>query len=111
LKGLLSGGLSFVDALACSKGLNSGLIYKGLKAMHIAGLHEYRSFHEELQSLREYLHDMLLSDSAKRSGLFNNRRIAQTLKEHYDLKKYHHKEITLALDLTLAQQIFRAELL
>ena len=110
LKGLLYGGLTFVDALICSKGLDRGVVYKGLKALHVAGLHEYRSFHEELQFLRDYVHDMLLADSVKGSGLFNSGRIAQTLKEHYELKKFHHKEISLALDLALAQQIFRAEM-
>ncbi len=110
LKGLFYGGLSFIDALVCSRGLDRGMIYQGLKAMRIAGLHEYRSCHEELQYLREFVHDTLSSASVRRSGLFHNKRITEILKEHYVLKKYHHKEITLALDLALAQRIFKADL-
>ena len=109
ISGLLYGGLAFMDALVCSKGLDTGVIYKGMKAMHIAGFHEYRSFHTELLFLRDYVHDTLLSESVTKSGLFNSKKIAKLLKEHYILKNHHQKEIMVALDLALAQQIFKAE--
>lgn len=108
LKGILFGGLAFADALACSRGWNTGRLYKALQAVHIGGLHEYRSTHRELVFLKEFVHDTLLSQIMKNSGILDNGKIAQMLKEHYDMKQYHHKEISLAMDLALAQRNFKA---
>ena len=58
-----------MDAIAYSKGLNSGLIGKGFKHMHIAGLHEFKDYTVWLKSyMKEFIHDTLLSDSIKGSG-------------------------------------------
>jgi hypothetical protein len=109
-KGLFIGGMAFADALVCSRGWDTGVSYRALQAVHVGGLHEYRSAHRELECLKEYVHDTLLSDAVDSGGLLNKARIAQLLNEHYVMRRYHHKAITLAMDLALAQQNFKASI-
>ena len=111
LSGLVNGGLAFLDAIAYSKGLNSGLIGKGFKLMHIAGLHEFKDYTVWLKSyMKEFIHDTLLSDSIKGSGLFNVKILTKILEEHYSDRNDHYKEIVFALDLALAKQIFKTKI-
>lgn len=110
LKGTMLGSLAFLDALASSKGLDSGLLYKGLKTMHVIGLHEYTQFKTWLKILRDFVHDTLSSDSIMKSGLFNEKVIHKMLQEHYSSQRCHYKSLVLALDLALAKHIYKATL-
>ncbi len=108
--GLIAGTLTFADAIACSKGFDSGLTGKGLKMARITGLHEFRYHKKWMKSyLKEFVIDTLSSNSAKNCGLFNLKNVNKMLKEHFLSVKCHHKALTFALDLALAQQIFKAK--
>ena len=109
-KGMLLGGCAFADALLSSRGNGSGLLSRGLKAVHIAGLHEYTPYRSWLLGLREFVFSTLLSRDVRQNGLFHEKRLAVMVEEHYSHKRSHHKELGVALDLALAQQAFRASI-
>jgi len=110
LQGLLLGGGAFADALAASRGKGSGLLSRGLQAAHIKGLHEYTPFKTWLMDLREFVTSTLVSQDVQQSGLFDAKRLAAMLEEHYTQKRSHHKELGVALDLALAAQVFTASI-
>lgn len=107
-RGLAYGAMALCDALMCSRGLDSGALYKALEAVNIAGLHEYRSLHQELGLLKAYVHDVLCSEPVRNGGLLNRGRIIQMLREHYEEGRSHDKALSRALDLAMAQLNFRA---
>ena len=109
--GSVMGVLTFIDAVLASRGLDSGLIGKGLEAMHITGLHEFKHYKKWMNSfMKDFVCDVLLSHSVKESGLFNTEKINKVIEEHYSSKKCHYKALALALDLALSQQVFKSTL-
>lgn len=111
LPGLCWGMLTFLDAIAASKGLNSGVSGKGLKFLNITGLHEFRYYDAWMKSfMKEFIYDTLLSDSIKASGLFNIKRLEKMVEEHYSYQRDHHKALVFALDIAVAKEAFNAAL-
>lgn len=109
VKGMMYGGLTFIDALATKKELNSQILSKSLDRFGITGLHEYKHTNVWLRAfLKEFIHDTLLSSSVRNGGLFENGSLTKILNDHFTMYKSHEKEIILALDLALAQDIFKA---
>lgn len=111
LKGITYGSLAFLDALASSRRVDSGVIQRSLRAFGITGLQEFKHAGLWLRSyLRDFVYDTLLSFTTRNSGLFHNGNLAKALEEHYSARRSHEKEIVLALDLALAREIFKPEL-
>ncbi len=106
--GIFRGFLTFIDALAYSRGLSTGITGKMLKYTHITGLHEFSHFKELFNTnLRDFVHDTLLSASINQSTLFNHAVLRKMLQEHYSSKICHYKSLVLALDLAIANKIFK----
>ena len=107
LPGFARGGLTFLDAIIASRGFDSGLLYRGLEVMHIAGLHEFKRLRLWMNIfMREFVHDTLLSTLTLQSGIFNEKRLKTVIEEHYSGEKCHLKALTLALDIALAKASF-----
>lgn len=107
LKGLTSGVLAFLDALAWSQRASSKALQRTFRALGISGLHEYKHTDLWLTSfLKDFVHDTLRSSTTRESGLFNNANLVRALEEHYSGRKSHEKEIMVALDLALAGAVF-----
>ena len=107
LSGLFWGMLTFLDAIAFSKGLNSGMSSRSLRLLNITGLHEFRDYDIWMKSfMKEFVCDTLLSDSIKTSGLFNMKILKKMLEEHYSPQENHHDALVFALDIAVAQEVF-----
>ncbi len=109
LPGLLWGMLTFLDAIAFAKGLNSGMSSRSLRLLNITGLHEFRHYDMWMKSfMKEFVCDTLLSAPIKTSNLFNMKKLEKMLEEHYSSKMDHHKVLVFALDIAVAKQVFGA---
>jgi hypothetical protein len=107
--GAILGMLSMLDALAVRQRLHSGLPGAVLRNARVTGLHEYRDWRLWMRTtLREFVHDTLLSTRVRQSGLFDERVLSQMLEEHYSDKVNHHNALILSLDLGIAVEEFGA---
>jgi asparagine synthetase B (glutamine-hydrolysing) len=108
--GVGRGLFSLLDALAVRQGLDGGLIGNVLNTLRLTGVHEFRRWKLWMRSnLRDFVHDELLSNRVRQSGLFDESALQRALGEHYSDKADHHRELVLALDLALAVQEFGAK--
>jgi len=109
LGGTFRGSLALLDAYTERAGWDSGIPGKILRNLHITGLHEHRKPKRWLRVvLRDFVHDVLLSEDAGNSGLFDHATISRLLEEHYSGLTSHYRALVLALDLALAAKNFRA---
>lgn len=113
VNGIFMGGLTLFDAYRHKKGIDSGFIGKGLQAMRIMGLHEFRNYSRWINTLlNDFIYDNLNSVSARESGLFNNKRINQLFDNKHNIRKpganAMERDLIAALDLALAQKSFGA---
>jgi hypothetical protein len=84
---------------------------RGPVAFINSGMHNYKYTAYWLNNyLREFVRDTLSSSGAVNSGLFDYLYLTKALEEHYLRCQEHTKEIQLALDLAVAQKIFKAVL-
>lgn len=109
LTGNLLGAFALVDAFVNQQGLYEGILYKGLRTIRIAGLHEFVVSKIWLMRLRDFVYNTLLSQTVKQSGLFNEKKLTAMLHEHFSSKRCYYKTVLLALDLALAMHIFKAK--
>lgn len=106
--GFVWGLKAFIDAVAGSKGLNSGVTSRLLTTMGISGVQDFRQFDLWFkQHLKDFVFDLLTSPSVSTCGLFNIKRLNEMLNEHYSSKKSHYRALVLALNLALAQKLFK----
>jgi len=102
--GALAGLLAFFDALAASKGLESGIVGRALETLQIPARHDFRQLRKWCS--RDFLYDTLCRRELREEGLFNMRTIERMLDEHFAGGLDHHVNLMLALDLACAQQVF-----
>jgi len=108
--GLAMGVLTFMDALAHSRGLDDRFVGKAMKKMNISGLHEFRKNKIWIDtSLREYVRDTLSTNSTRECGMFNYDKLQIMLEEHYSAKSDHSKTLLSAMDLALARNLLHVD--
>lgn len=111
LRGLLIGGLALVDALVASRGMEKGVVWSGLGSLGVRGLSDFRRPNILLSpGMQEFLRDTLVSGTVKQSGLFASKHLEKTLEEHFSSYGRHYQTLVFALDVALAQSVFRAAL-
>lgn len=75
----------------------------------LAKLHDFRDARRWLRvDLRDYVHDVLLSQDVRAADLFNQAVLQETLEGHFERGQDHHTTIVFALDVALAHRTFAA---
>ena len=111
LTGMLRGCMAAVDAYTEREGWDIGRLGKVIDAMHIVGLHEHRRSQRWVrESLRDFMHDVLLSKHTREAGVIEVSCVRRMLDEHYTNRASHHGALVFALDLAVASRNFRASL-
>lgn len=111
LTGMLRGCMAAVDAYTEREGWDIGRLGKVIDAMHIVGLHEHRRSQRWVrESLRDFMHDILLSKHTQEAGVIDVSCVRRMLDEHYTDRASHHGALVFALDLAVASRNFRASL-
>ena len=104
--GLVMGALACMDVMASRPNPISRRVSRVLRLIGAEGLHEIKPYRTWLQWLKDFVHDTLLSQATRESGLLNATTLASVLRDHYTLGKWRSATITAALDLALAHQLF-----
>jgi hypothetical protein len=108
--GLLMGAAACLDQVGSWPHPVSRAVRKVVRRIGAEGLQEIKPYETWLTDwLKEFVHDTLLSQANRESGLFNAPALAGVLREHYAGGKRHSATIIAALDLALARQLFCAD--
>lgn len=108
LGGLWWGGLALVDAIVASRFSETPAMTL-IRALGIAGLHEYRPVHRWMhRHLRDFVYDELRSRDTVEAGLFDSAVLERKLDDYYAGAGQGYGDVLLALDLALAARNFQA---
>jgi hypothetical protein len=109
-QGIALGGLAFIDAFVSSRLPNHQGIRRAMVKLNVSGLHNFKQYNTCLNFMRDFVYEMLLSKSARETGIFNLKGIEGILNEHYLSGRDHSQTLSTALAILAAKEIFRASL-